>query len=77
MADNFGLKIGVEGEKEFKKALSDINQSFKVLGSEMKLATSQFDKNESSVESLTAKNEVLTKQIDAQKGKIETLRSAL
>jgi hypothetical protein len=21
MADNFGLKIGVEGEKEFKKAL--------------------------------------------------------
>ena len=23
MADNFGLKIGVEGEKEFKKALSE------------------------------------------------------
>lgn len=77
MADNFGLKIGVEGEKEFKKALSDINSQFKVLGSEMKLATSQFDKNESSVESLTSKNEVLTKQIDAQKDKIETLRKAL
>jgi phage-related protein len=77
MADNFGLKIGVEGEKEFKKALSDINQTFKVLGSEMKLATSQFDSNEKSVESLTAKNEVLTKQIDAQKDKIETLRKAL
>lgn len=28
MSDNFGLKIGLEGEKEFKKALSDINQSF-------------------------------------------------
>jgi len=77
VADNFGLKIGVEGEKEFKKALSDINQQFKVLGSEMKLATSQFDSNERSVESLTAKNEVLTKQIDAQKEKIETLRKAL
>ena len=75
--DNFGLKIGVEGEKEFKKALSDINQQFKVLGSEMKLATSQFDSNEHSVESLTSKNEVLTKQIDAQKEKIETLRKAL
>ena len=25
MADNFGLKIGLEGEKEFKKALTDIN----------------------------------------------------
>lgn len=29
MADNFGLKIGLEGEKEFKKAIADINQSFK------------------------------------------------
>ena len=28
MADNFGLKIGLEGEKEFKKALSEINRSF-------------------------------------------------
>ena len=77
MADNFGLKIGVEGEKEFKRALSDINQSFKVLGSEMKLVESEFGKNENSVQSLTSKNDVLNKQIDAQKDKIETLRKAL
>ena len=77
MADNFGLKIGVEGEKEFKKALADINQSFKVLGSEMKLVESEFGKNENSVQSLTSKNEVLNKQIDTQKDKIETLRKAL
>jgi phage-related protein len=75
--DNFGLKIGVEGEKEFKKALSDINQSFKVLGSEMTLITSQFDKNEKSIQSLTSRNEVLNKEIDAQRGKIDTLRAAL
>ena len=74
---DFGLKIGIEGEKEFKKALADINQSFKVLGSEMKLVESSFDKNENSVESLAAKNQVLTRQIDAQKDKIETLRHAL
>ena len=77
MADSFGLKIGLEGEKEFKKALADINQSFKVLGSEMKLATSQFDKNDQSVQALTARNTVLNKEIEAQKQKIETLRSAL
>ena len=59
MADNFGLKIGLEGEKEFKKALADINQSFKVLGSEMKVVQSQFDKNDDSVEALTARNQVL------------------
>lgn len=77
MADNFGLKIGIEGEKEFKKALSDINASFKVLGSEMKLVESEFGKNDKSVQSLTSRNEVLSKEIDAQKQKIETLRSAL
>lgn len=77
MADDFGLKIGLEGEKEFKKALSEINQSFKVLGSEMKVVTSQFDKNDNSVQALTARNQVLNKEIEAQKQKIETLRSAL
>ena len=77
MADDFGLKIGLEGEKEFKKALSEINQSFKVLGSEMKVVQSQFDKNDSSVEALTTRNKVLNKEIEAQKQKIETLRSAL
>ena len=77
MADNFGLKIGVEGEKEFKNALRDINQSFKVLGSEMQLVTSQFDRNDKSIQAVTARNEVLNKEIDQQKTKIETLRSAL
>lgn len=77
MADNFGLKIGLEGEKEFKKALADINSQFKVLGSEMRLVESEFGKNATSVEGLTARNEVLAKQIDAQKSKIEVLRNAL
>ena len=77
MADDFGLKIGLEGEKEFKKALSEINQSFKVLGSEMKVVQSQFDKNDNSVKALTARNQVLNKEIEAQKQKIETLRQAL
>ena len=77
MADNFGLKIGLEGEKEFKKALSEINQSFKVLGSEMKVVSSQFDKNDNSVQALTARNQVLNKEIETQKQKIETLRAAL
>ena len=77
MADDFGLRIGVEGEKEFKKALAEINQSFKVLGSEMKLVSSQFDKNDNSVQALSARNTVLNKEIDAQRQKVETLRSAL
>ncbi len=76
-SENFGLKIGLEGEKEFKKSLAEIDQSFKVLGSEMKLVSSEFDKNDRSVEALTARNQVLNKEIEAQKQKIDTLRAAL
>jgi phage-related protein/uncharacterized protein YoxC len=77
LSDSFGFKLGIEGEREFKNALRDINQSFKVLGSEMNLVTSQFDKQDKSVRAITARNEVLNKEIDAQKNKISTLESAL
>jgi phage-related protein len=77
MSDNFGLRIGIEGEKQFKDALRDINQAFKVLGSEMQLVTSQFDKNDKSVQALTSRNTVLNREIEAQREKITTLRSAL
>jgi TP901 family phage tail tape measure protein len=74
---DFGLKIGIEGEKEFRNALREINQSFKVLGSEMNLVTSQFDKQDKSIRAITERNAVLNKEIDAQKEKISTLERAL
>jgi TP901 family phage tail tape measure protein len=74
---DFGLKIGIEGEKEFKNALREINQSFKVFGSEMNLVTSQFGKQDKSIQAITAKNTQLNKEIDAQKDKIKTLEGAL
>ncbi|GHV19160.1 hypothetical protein FACS18949_12680 [Clostridia bacterium] len=76
MAD-FGLKIGIEGERDFRNSLRDINQAFKVLGSEMKLVQSEFIGQDKSVQSLTARNTVLNKEIDAQKDKVSTLESAL
>lgn len=77
MADNFGLKLGIDGEKEFKNALKDINSQFKVLGSEMNLVTSEFSKNDKSQEAVTARSRVLRKEIDSQQEKIKTLESAL
>ncbi|GHU82898.1 hypothetical protein AGMMS50284_5520 [Clostridia bacterium] len=74
---DFGLRIGLEGESAFKAALRDINQSFKVLGSEMQLVTSQFDRNDKSVGALTSRNTVLNREIEAQRDKITTLKSAL
>lgn len=74
---DFGLKIGLEGEKDFKNALRDINTSFKVLGSEMNLVSSSFDKQDRSIQAITARNKVLNKEIDTQKEKVQTLEKAL
>lgn len=78
MADSsFGLKIGLEGEREFKRAITDINREMRVLGSEMKLVASQFDKNNKSASALTARNQVLSKEIEAQKPRSRPLRALL
>lgn len=68
-----GPRIAITGEQEFKAAIAGINNEFKLLGSEMKLAVSQFDKNDKSTEALTAQNKVLGKEIDAQKGRLSIL----
>ena len=71
------LGIALDGEKEFKKAVSDINNNLKTLDTEMKAVTSAYDKNDRSAEKLTAQNKVLNKQINDQKLKLEGLKSAL
>lgn len=70
-------KVALEGEKEYKAALSEINSGLKVLSSEMKLAATQFAENADSMEALTAKGDILERQILSQKEKIETLKAAL
>lgn len=68
--DNFGLKIGVEGERKFKNSIREINSSFKILKSEMNLVTSTFKGNAGSMDSLTSKSSVLKREIESQKEKI-------
>lgn len=77
MADNIGPKISIEGEAEFKKAIADINRNLKTMGTEMKAVTSAYDKNDQSSGKLTAQNEVLNKQIEAQKNKLNELKTML
>ena len=77
MAYDIGPRIGIEGEKEFRKAIQDINAQMRALGYEMKAVASQFGENDKSIQSLTARNEVLNKQIDAQKQKLSELQKGL
>jgi phage-related protein len=73
----FGGTVKLTGESEYKKALADITGNLKVLNSEMKVVTSQYDKNDKSTENLTQQNDVLNKKIEEQKQKVEILSKAL
>jgi len=77
MAYDIGPKIGVEGEAQFRQQIGNINTNLKTLNTEMKMVASQFDKNDKSAESYNAKNQVLNKQIEEQKKKLEELSKGL
>ena len=77
MANNIGPKIGVQGEAEFRKEISQINTTLKTMGTEMDKVTSSFIGNEKSVEALTAKNEVLQQKFDELSRKAEVQKSRL
>jgi len=74
---SFGGTVKLSGESEYKKALSDITSNLKVMSSEMQIVTATYGKNDTSVQGLSKRNEVLNKQIDAQKEKVEVLKNAL
>lgn len=62
-----GIKFEAEGYGEFQKTLNDLKSSLKVLGSELKVVKSEFDKDDTSVAALTAKNKALNSSIEKQK----------
>ncbi len=69
--------LALDGEKEFKKGLEDAQRQMRVLSSESKAVTSAFGANQKSVEALTAKNRVLTQQIDQQEEIVKALERAV
>lgn len=77
MGSSFGGTVKLTGESEYRRALKDITNNLKVLNSEMKTITSQYDKNDKSSRNLTQQNEVLNKKIAEQKQKVALLTDAL
>lgn len=72
-----GNRLTLDGEREYKAALSEINGALRVLGSEMKLTQTRFAEQADSLDALTAENDILERQLLTQREKVETLRSAL
>lgn len=77
MPVNIGPKIGIDGEKEFRKNLNSISQQLKTLGTEMKAVTSAFDANDKSQENLANQSHVLTEQLSLQEKRIAEIQKAL
>lgn len=70
-------KFKIDGEKEYKQAISGINSEMKVLKSEMRLVSEQYAENAESTDALAAKGEVLERQLEQQRQKVSTYRKAL
>lgn len=66
-----GGTIKLQGESEYRRALSQITQNLREVSSEMKVVTSTYDKNDTSTEALTAKSDVLNKRLEEQKSKLK------
>lgn len=71
------LRIELDGEKQYKQALSELNKGNQVLASEMRKLAAEYAGNEKSVEALTKKGDILQRQLLQQKDKVQTLRDAL
>lgn len=70
-------KVKMDGEREYRAALAQINAGLKNLSAEMRSVEQDFTDNADGIEALSAKNDVLSRQIDTQKEKVETLREVL
>lgn len=77
MAVNIGPKIGIDGEKEYRKSINDIIQQQKTLKSEMSAVSSSWDKNTSAMKKAKDQQEVLTKQVEVQKKRVAELNKML
>src|SRR5574344_219597 len=77
MASSFGGTVKLTGESEYTKALKTITSNLTVMASEMKLVSSQYDKNDKSVEAITSRNNVLNKEIEEGNKKVTLYQKAL
>lgn len=73
------VRIGVafDGEKEARSAITSLNNSWKVLTSELEKAKTEFAGNENSQKALTKRAEILNRTIALQEDKVSELADAL
>ena len=71
------LKIELDGEKQYKAAIAEINRENKTLGEQMKKLSAEYKGNENSVEALSKKQELLNKSLLENQAKVAETRKQL
>lgn len=70
-------KLALDGEAQFKQAMTSVNGAMRTLKSEMALVEVQFKGQVNTLEVLTAKDRLLNDQVEQQREKIRTLNAIL
>lgn len=70
-------RLTLEGEKEYKKELGNVNQEIGLLSDKMKRADAEFRGQANSIEALTTKNDLLREAQQKQIDKIAKLQTAI
>lgn len=76
-SNTFGGTVKLSGETEYRKALSNISAQLGVVSSELNKVSTQYGKNDTSMESTAKKSEILNNKLSAQKERVEVLKQAL
>lgn len=70
-------RLALDGEAQFKQAMTGVNASLRAMKSELTLSEAQFKGQANSVEALTAKDKLLRQEIEQQTQKVRALEQAL
>jgi len=70
-------KVKIDGDKEYRQALSNINQDLKTVKAEMYKVSAEYTNNSKTVEALTEKHRLLETQEMAQADKVKILKEML
>ena len=77
MGYNIGPTISVKGEEEYNASIKQIRQNMKNIKAEANNLTAAYDKNDKSVEAVTARVEGLKKAQEEQKKAVDAAKKAL
>lgn len=75
--NRIGPKITLDGESDFKKAIADVNNSLRLLRSEAKKNTREFEQNKNELGFCTSQYSTLSRTMAEQRDKIRIIQAAL